>query len=66
MGQQRGQKGPVCFGIETKKDGYCRINCARNKIPNLRVVGSSPIARAKVWDWIIESPQGFLFWFLFG
>jgi hypothetical protein len=48
MGQQRGQKGHVCFGIETKKDGYCGINCDMNKIPNLRVVGSSPIERAKV------------------
>ena len=48
MGQQWGQKRPVCFDKETKKDGDCWINCGRNEIPNLRVVGSSPIERARV------------------
>ena len=48
MGQQWGQKGPVCFDKETKKDGDCRVNCGRNETTNLEVMGSIPVGRARV------------------
>lgn len=54
MGQQWGQKGPVCFDKETKKDGDCRVNCGRNETTNLEVMGSIPVGRARVFRHILN------------
>ena len=48
MGQQWGQKGPVCFDKETKKREISGINCGRSETTNLEVMGSIPVGRARV------------------
>ena len=64
MGQQWGQKGPVCFDKETKKREISGINCGKNETTNLEVMGSIPVGRTRVFRHILNLL--FLQWVSYG